>query len=144
MNVKFPDSKGTYIIVFSLQKERLIRTKSKSFMLSDGIYSYVGSAFGAGGLKSRLKRHLNRRKKKHWHLDYVSSSRFFKPLAVYCFPGKRIECYIADRFEKVCENVPQFGCSDCSCKSHLFIVNSVSKVDKIIFDLPFLSFNLWG
>ncbi|WP_457569695.1 DUF123 domain-containing protein [Desulfurobacterium sp.] len=113
-------------------------------MLSEGIYSYVGSAFGAGGLKSRLKRHLKRRKKKHWHLDYVSTSSFFKPLVVYCFPEKRIECYIAGRFEKVFGNVPGFGCSDCSCKSHLFLVNSVSEVDKIISDLPVFSFNLWG
>ncbi|WP_425429711.1 DUF123 domain-containing protein [Desulfurobacterium indicum] len=113
-------------------------------MLSEGIYSYVGSAFGAGGLKSRLNRHLKKRKKKHWHLDYVSTFRSFKPLVVYCFPEERIECYIADKFEKVFESVPDFGCSDCSCKSHLFLVNSVSEVDKIISNLPFFSFNLGG
>ncbi|WP_297446165.1 DUF123 domain-containing protein [Desulfurobacterium sp.] len=142
--IEFPDSRGTYIIVFNLKKERKIQTKRRVFLLPEATYGYIGSAFGSGGLNSRLNRHLKKRKKKHWHFDYVSTSRFFTPVAVYCFLEKRIECEIAERFKGVFSAISGFGCSDCSCVSHLFIVNSLSEIDKIVSDLPFIVFKFRG
>ncbi|WP_457567999.1 GIY-YIG nuclease family protein [Desulfurobacterium sp.] len=144
MNLAFPDGGGSYILVFSMEESVDMKTRGKSFFIPENVYAYVGSAFGAGGLNRRLLRHFKREKKRHWHLDYLSTSRFFVPLAVYCFIGKRIECKLAKRFADSFPFIKRFGCSDCSCSSHLFIVNSVEEVDKIVSDLKFIAFKLRG
>ena len=114
--------KGTYLFIFLLREELLIKTKGgKSFFLPKGIYVYVGSAFGKGGLKARIERHLKRNKKLHWHLDYITTTDKWVFLASVPFEGKKWECKIARLLEKFgFEPIKGFGCSDCSCTSHLF------------------------
>ena len=45
--------------------------KRGTFTFPVGWYTYVGSAFGAGGLRGRLKHHLSPVKRPHWHIDYL-------------------------------------------------------------------------
>jgi Uri superfamily endonuclease len=86
---------------------------------------YVGSALGTGGLK-RMRRHIfhsgNRGnypvKKPHWHIDYLLLSPFFKfEGAIYVESEDQIECVVAGKFG---QGIKGFGCSECSCSSHLF------------------------
>ena len=89
--------------------------------LQAGWYIYVGSALGSGGLQ-RLGRHISlarlRNKQPKWHVDYLLTSRsFFLEYAVYAISADRLECRIARELNG--SSIPDFGCSDCSCTSHL-------------------------
>jgi sugar fermentation stimulation protein A len=83
-----------------------------------GYYVYVGSAMQ--GLSARLARHGRRRKRLHWHIDYLRqhASKF---VALPIRSAVRQECDIAramaDRFPA---GPVGFGCSDCACPTHLF------------------------
>ncbi|NIV75661.1 MAG: DUF123 domain-containing protein [Gammaproteobacteria bacterium] len=86
-----------------------------------GYYIYVGSAFGPGGVRARVARHLRRTKACHWHIDYLSG--LCSPIAVwYSHGGERLEHEWA---QALCDMsamsaVKGFGCTDCRCHSHLF------------------------
>lgn len=80
-----------------------------------GLYVYVGSARGAGGLRSRIRRHLQRRKRKRWHIDYLTTHPSFRAVAV-CFgaSSKQSEGRIV---AELCANgllpyIPRFGSAD--------------------------------
>lgn len=79
---------------------------------------YNGSAFGTGGLK-RVFRHFNPGST-HWHIDYLLEKGVLK--AALVFPEKDLECSLSNKIEG--SSVEGFGCSDCSCKSHLFTFDS--------------------
>jgi len=84
-----------------------------------GLYAYVGSA--QANLEQRIKRHLGKKKRLFWHIDYLlndSAARIVKVL--YKQANKTEECEIAKAIGERGEPVDDFGCSDCSCKSHLF------------------------
>ena len=87
-----------------------------------GWHIYIGSALGSGGL-ARLFRHiaLSRAKDKtpKWHVDYLSTdSRFVLRYTVHAVTGERFECRLAEALGGT--GIPRFGCSDCTCPSHLF------------------------
>jgi len=87
-----------------------------------GWHVYVGSALGSGGL-ARLSRHisLSREKDKRpkWHIDNLScSDRFSLRYTVHALTTDRFECRLAETLGG--PSVPAFGCSDCTCPSHLF------------------------
>ncbi|WP_456457360.1 GIY-YIG nuclease family protein [Thermovibrio sp.] len=118
--------------MFKLKGELSFKVRGgKPFNLKPSLYLYVGSAFGSGGLKSRLLRHLKRDKKNHWHLDFITTSSLFFPISVYLFAEKRVECKLALRFSKEFSFVPSFGSSDCTCPSHLFLIDDTLKLDSI-------------
>jgi Uri superfamily endonuclease len=82
----------------------------------------VGSALGSGGLK-RLERHIalsqNRNKRQTWHIDWLLKSPYFSLYsAVFAMTKERLECRLAQALGG--ESIPGFGCSDCTCTSHLF------------------------
>lgn len=122
--------KGTYLFFFRLRKPLTVKTRGgKVFFLKEGYYVYIGSAFGGGGIEKRVGRHLKREKPKRWHLDFVTTSEVFEFLSYVPFYGKRIECNLAGLFEnngELFEPVKGFGCTDCSCKSHLFLIKKPS------------------
>ncbi|MEO2065814.1 MAG: GIY-YIG nuclease family protein [Desulfurobacteriaceae bacterium] len=131
-----PDKlKGTYVLEFSILQELSFRVRSgKEFSLLPGLYAYVGSAFGSGGIPSRLYRHLKREKKRHWHLDFITTSPLFSPELVVLLPGLRVECRVASLISSLPGSFPvaSFGSSDCSCPSHLFLVNDFGEVNGLI------------
>ena len=81
-----------------------------------------------GNLEKRIQRHLKRNKKKHWHLDFITTSEPFEPLEVWIFREKKFECELAELLSKNGnESVSGFGSTDCSCKSHLFKLKSLER-----------------
>jgi sugar fermentation stimulation protein A len=84
-----------------------------------GWYIYTGSA--RKNLSKRLSRHLRRvRKKHHWHIDYLSAhAARIKAYPVFSY--RNLECDLAAALENLGgRGIPDFGSSDCHCKSHLF------------------------
>ncbi|WP_457680967.1 GIY-YIG nuclease family protein [Thermovibrio sp.] len=115
--------KGTYLLLFSIIRPLRFKLKSgRKFSLKPSLYLYAGSAFGSGGLRARVLRHLRKEKRLHWHLDYITTSSSFLPLEVWLVEGKRLECEAARILLNYCEPILGFGCSDCKCPSHLFLI----------------------
>lgn len=110
--------KGCYLLVIDNDSDKRLRIGKKGIMtFPHGVYVYVGSAFGC--LEQRIQRHLRIEKKTYWHIDY-----FLKHTSIhsvfYKESTRREECTTATRFKEVLSPIAGFGCSDCSCKSHLF------------------------
>lgn len=113
--------KGTYCLVFR-NPACTVRTGALgNIVFRAGWHVYVGSALGSGGLK-RLERHIalagDRNRSPKWHVDYLLTNPDFQlSSAVYACMGTRMECRVAAALGG--DDVPDFGCSDCRCNSHL-------------------------
>jgi Uri superfamily endonuclease len=124
--------KGCYILIIGLKKDSITSIgKIGDINFNKGYYIYVGSALN--GLTMRIKRHMKKQKKIHWHIDYLLKNA--KILDIYYKESKiREECDIAKKLNKYLKNIPGFGCSDCRCESHLFYSskeNFNSIIDKL-------------
>ena len=110
--------KGTYVLLMKLQNDSTFRIgKRGEQTFVNGYYLYVGSALN--GLDQRIQRHLRKKKKMHWHIDYLLQHA--EIIAVlYKESTTREECTIAETLRNKLNIIPGFGCSDCSCTSHLF------------------------
>ena len=63
-------------------------------------------------------------KQHHWHIDALRAAADFHA-ACAIRSSIRLECEIAGALSKISEWViPGFGCTDCSCKTHLFGMES--------------------
>ncbi|ACK41939.1 protein of unknown function DUF123 [Dictyoglomus turgidum DSM 6724] len=114
--------KGIYVLVLEVEEDIEVEVGSLGKLtFKKGIYLYVGSA--QNNLEKRIKRHLSKDKKFHWHIDYLLANRKVKIVEVlYRELSKEWECKIAKSITG--EIVSKFGASDCNCLSHLF------KIDK--------------
>jgi len=110
--------KGIYCLVIRLPGEREISVgKLGKMRFEGGHYIYVGSAMLS--LEARLKRHRSKRKKLHWHVDYLlreAELLHVCPLET----GEPLECAMAEKLAARYYCIPAFGSSDCSCRGHLF------------------------
>lgn len=114
--------KGIYCLVFKNPRCTVRIGALGEINFQPGWHCYVGSALGSGGLK-RLERHISlaaqHNKKPKWHVDYLHTSTCFSLVyAVSAVTGDRLECRLAQELDG--DGVPKFGCSDCTCPSHLF------------------------
>jgi len=113
---------GTYLLIITLPKDTTLMVGKRGLLhFKKGYYAYVGSALN--GLDQRIQRHLKADKKIHWHIDYLLA--FTEIVEIfYKENNRREECSIAQVLERNFTSIPGFGCSDCSCKSHLFFGSS--------------------
>jgi len=120
-----PEAKGSYVLICSVaQMKRLTIGRLGSFDIVPGFYAYVGSAFGAGGLRARIGHHLESTADPHWHIDYLLTVA--EPVEVWYSTAKqKLEHHWAERLGKEPQfriPIPRFGSSDYhrSRSSHLF------------------------
>ena len=111
--------KGSYILVLELEASvRLEIGRLGPYEFPAGLYLYCGSALN--GLEARIRRHLRRDKKLHWHIDYLVAAA---PVAqVWWQAGaERRECEWAEAIAGLGGEVVvrSFGSSDCRCPAHL-------------------------
>lgn len=109
---------GVYILIVYLAGAQIIKVgKKRVIHFASGHYFYVGSALG--GLEARIRRHLAKKKRHHWHIDYLLDVG--KIIGVIAIPTtQKIECLIARSLLEGMESIAGFGSSDCGCRSHLF------------------------
>ncbi|MEO0116998.1 MAG: GIY-YIG nuclease family protein [candidate division WOR-3 bacterium] len=124
--------KGSYLLLLKNDKEQVIKVGALGKInFPPGYYLYVGSALN--NLEKRIKRHKRKRKKKFWHIDYLTTK--FQFLGTKEFPStKKTECQIASRLKKRLFPLKGFGASDCSCPSHLFYFPNLFSDKKFILD----------
>jgi Uri superfamily endonuclease len=125
---------GTYLLVLSLEtKTKLEIGRLGELTLVGGRYCYVGSARGPGGLEGRLARHLRRRKRLHWHIDYLLQRA--SVLEIWAKHSlERWECaWVASLLDECTVNavISGFGSSDCACNSHLLYLGSAPSLNDL-------------
>ena len=118
---------GTYVLALSVPRSAQVGVGALGIVSFErGVYLYVGSARGPGGLSARLRRHAGPVERLHWHVDYLR--RVALPiLAFVSYDAKRLECAWARSLESQAESAASakgFGASDCACLSHLFFAGS--------------------
>jgi Uri superfamily endonuclease len=122
--------KGVYVLVLDLGKDTSVcigALGAKAFQ--KGKYLYVGSA--QNNLDLRVQRHLKKEKRLFWHIDYLLDHEATAIVKVfYKLADKAEECRLANEISKHGTAIDGFGCSDCHCKSHLFLV----KKDEFLLD----------
>ena len=121
--------KGTYLLIMMPPEETSIKVgKLGAIHFKKGSYAYVGSALN--GLDQRIQRHLRTDKKVHWHIDYLLPFTEIVEI-LYKENDKKEECRIAQVLERNFTHIPGFGCSDCSCRSHLFYGSSKEIIQRV-------------
>ena len=133
-------AKGTYVLLFEIKPPIANRLGNFS-----GRYCYVGSAFGPGGVQSRVSRHLRSIKPVKWHIDLLTAQASFKALGIY-FTPERMECILAEKLSTSFEGQPGFGASDCGCPTHLFRVDDLKALEVAMKELGLrkLDLDLFG
>ncbi len=113
---------GCYILILRLDRPAEIQIGNLGRVdFRQGYYLYVGSA--KKRLTSRLQRHSRKRKRLHWHIDYLREKARFHAALPIREPGQS-ECEISEALEKISNRaVKGFGSSDCGCKGHLFAMH---------------------
>jgi Uri superfamily endonuclease len=119
-----PDNPGTYAVHLRLLNDQLLQIgRLGIFSFPAGEYVYSGSAFGPGGLRARLGRHLRGRGKPHWHIDYLRGAARVLG-AWYSLSAHSLECQWSQALAELPGAfipAPRFGASDChsGCRAHL-------------------------
>lgn len=110
---------GDYMIVLRLKAPKTIAVGSLGPVpFAEGYYVYVGSA--KKNLDQRMAHHRVLRKKMHWHMDYLRKETDFVG-AIPIRTCDDLEHDLARALSEIADwDVPEFGCSDCHCRSHLF------------------------
>lgn len=112
--------RGTYQLLLRLDKPKRLRIgKLGTFSFPAGYYLYTGSAHN--GLAQRLRRHLRKRKRFRWHIDYLLRHAHIRGVALFVNP-LRLECCLnrATLQQPDAQVVVKgFGSSDCRCLTHL-------------------------
>ncbi len=111
--------RGCYVVILRLDRDTEITVgELGKIQFRKGYYLYAGSA--KKSLTKRIERHRRLRKNLFWHIDYLrKKTAFHKGLPIRT--SEDIECALASDLRKIADwSIPHFGCSDCSCESHLF------------------------
>lgn len=133
------DLRGLYVLVLEALGSFIIKVgKLGKLRFLKGRYLYIGSATGVGStsLECRVKRHLKKRKRRFWHIDYLTTSPSITIQFAICFSiptshlpkSIRLECQIV---KEIMENIESssliegFGSSDCSCRGHLIYLGEM-------------------
>jgi Uri superfamily endonuclease len=113
-----PDLAGAYMLVIGLAEPIRVTIRGHTWRLESGRYLYCGSAYGPGGLRARVGRHMRCGKPVRWHVDQLTERG--RVCGALIFPGRH-ECALAARLSHLPVPIPGFGSSDCrGCTSHLF------------------------
>ena len=128
-----PHAGGDYVLVLNIPHPLEFEVgRLGPVRISQGWALYVGSARGPGGLAARLARHIKpaELKRSHWHIDYLAAIAPIKE--AWCHVGDLpMECRWAGLANEIVHAMPNFGSSDCSCASHLFIASNSTSVNMV-------------
>lgn len=114
-----PAARGAYALLIRLRTATPLPDRFGG-SLDPGLYCYLGSAYGSGGIRARCRRHLRRDKAKRWHIDWLTVRG--ETIEAVARPNLT-ECALTDALRAlpgVTVPVDGFGSSDCRhCPAHL-------------------------
>ncbi len=128
-NLRQPDyrkSAISYQLLIEVSRGCKVRIgKLGKFYFPPGLYVYTGSA--RNNPTARIRRHLSKKKKLRWHIDYLLGSSYAKVL------GMRISAVTECKLNQTTSGsivVGKFGATDCrnKCRSHLKYLGKNSRI----------------
>jgi Uri superfamily endonuclease len=127
--------KAVYVLIIQVKNTTSIKVGSLGYLtFRKGMYAYIGSA--QSNFRYRIKRHLHKKKKLFWHIDYFLDNKKTKIWKIFFKEGiKTEECNLARLISKKGKIVLKFGSSDCKCKSHLFQIKECQFLEKNLTEL---------
>jgi len=134
-------SKGIYTLIVFLSKEAQFKVgKLGTQRFPAGYYAYTGSALGRGAsnLKQRVTRHLQKRKRKFWHIDFLLAHENAAVIVVIADrTDRKAECNLNLFVRKeLGAKIPVvgFGASDCkqNCESHLLYFGEENVKSRVV------------
>ncbi|MEE9210220.1 MAG: GIY-YIG nuclease family protein [Kiloniellales bacterium] len=119
-----PSDPGAYLLLIELTAPLALDIpRLGDATLAPGRYAYGGSAYGPGGLRARIGRHLRRDKPQRWHVDRLTGAG--QVIGVRAHPGGWECALVRDLLQVpgVSVPLPGFGSSDCrACPAHLVML----------------------
>lgn len=134
-------ARGIYTLILFLSQEVTLNIgKLGKQRFPEGYYTYTGSALGTGAssLKHRITRHLRKKKRKFWHIDYLLANENVSVEAIIAAEtNEKMECNSNQHMKKMMRakvSVKGFGASDCrkNCGSHLLYFPEIRKADFLV------------
>ncbi len=123
ISADLPPQPGTYILLLEMVEDQAVSIgKLGTFNLERGWYAYIGSAFGSGGLRGRLKHHLTPPARPHWHIDYLRTAATVREVWTVASrtPYEHVWAERLLALPGATIPISRFGASDCRCAAHLF------------------------
>ncbi len=136
-NDQLPTASGSYVLLLELKRPRQLKVgRLGAVILPAGVYAYAGSAFGSGGLRARLGRHLRGDGSPHWHIDYVRAVAKVR-MCFYTVSDIPLECAWSQALAALpgaTLPVRGLGASDCQsgCGAHLIGLPPQANVQSIL------------
>ena len=118
---------GSYALILQSDHHASIQIGRHGDMtLQPGFYVYAGSAFGPGGLQSRLAHHRRISIRPYWHIDYLRKQCELAEAWYTCDRQRREHDWAHCLLELPNARIPLagFGSSDCQCPTHLLYFSS--------------------
>lgn len=128
-------TKGAYCLCIHIQEDIFVVVGALgNIAFPKGEYVYVGSALNS--LEPRIKRHLltstGDHAVTHWHIDYLLREPAASIQKIYVVEtDRKLECSIAENVAEHGQPIKGFGCSDCRCVSHLYMVEGFGFLEKM-------------
>lgn len=120
----YPDKcRGTYVLVLEVREPARIKVgRLGELDITPGWYTYIGSAFGPGGVAARCNHHSRISQRPHWHIDYLRSVCELREIWFSYDSARREHTWsnLVGKGRGATQPFPGFGASDCDCRSHLF------------------------
>jgi len=115
---------GAYLLILRLGAAEEIEVGALGTVrFPMGTYAYAGSALVS--LEARVLRHFSCEKKVHWHIDRLRARA--RPVeALVMRSDEDLECMLNDMvgcMKGARPFAPGFGCSDCTCETHLHLLD---------------------
>ncbi len=128
---------GAYVLILELSSVITLTIGALGeYEFKSGYYAYVGSALGSTGF-NRVLRHISvsegNNQTRKWHIDYLSSVS--KIIEVHkIFTLERAECTISAALSNNLgvSSIKGFGCSDCTCRSHLYYSENLEEIQEVV------------
>lgn len=131
-----PPESGTYVLELVLTQPKTVQPglHTAAYRLERGHYLYFGSAFGSGGLRARLSRHIKGNSRaRHWHIDALRAAALPAAFAFLQHNTRYASMPLECRWAQAVGALPHavvpirgFGASDCrsGCPAHLIMFSS--------------------
>jgi Uri superfamily endonuclease len=125
-----PAVAGAYLLWLPLWEPVDLTAPRPGARLAPGVYLYLGSARGPGGLRARVVRHLRADKRPRWHVDQLTAAAGDRARARVWLDGSECAWREAVQAAGAVVPVPGFGASDCRrCPAHLLRLDDAGPED---------------
>jgi Uri superfamily endonuclease len=127
---------GIYTLTIFLSKEICLNVgKLGPGEFTKGYYTYMGSALGRGAssLKRRISRHIQKKKRNFWHIDFLLANENATVTSVVAAQThEKLECTLNSHIKSEVGGkilMKEFGASDCKkkCESHLLFFPDITE-----------------